>query len=94
MIVGNRDDSQEKALELGANAVIITCGFKPKEEIKEKAENLGALIISTAYDTYTTVRLINQSIPVSSIMTADKDNHIVKFCIDDYIEDILSLIHI
>ena len=88
VIVGNRDDSQEKALELGANAVIITCGFKPKEEIKEKAENLGALIISTAYDTYTTVRLINQSIPVSSIMTADKDNHIVKFCIDDYIEDI------
>lgn len=88
VIVGNRDDSQEKALELGANVIIITCGFKPQAEIREKAENLGALIISTPYDTYTTVRLINQSIPVSSIMTADKNNNIVKFRIDDYIEDI------
>ncbi|MFR1518720.1 MAG: putative manganese-dependent inorganic diphosphatase, partial [Clostridia bacterium] len=88
VIVGNRGDSQLKALELGANTIIITCGFKPEEAVREKAESLGALIISTAYDTYTTVRLINQSIPVSSIMTADQDHNIVKFCIDDYIEDI------
>lgn len=85
VIVGNRDDAQLRALELGANAIIITCGFKPSEALKKKAEEMSALIICTAYDTYTTVRLINQSIPVSSIMTAD---NIVKFYIDDYIEDI------
>ena len=88
VIVGNRIDSQEKALDLGANAIIISCGFKPEESVRKKAESLNAVIISTAYDTYTTVRLINQSIPVSSIMTADRENNIVKFCIDDYIEDI------
>ncbi len=88
VIVGNRDDSQVRALELGANTIIITCGFKPSEEVIKKADQMSALIICTAYDTYTTARLINQSIPVSSIMTANRDNNIVKFCIDDYIEDI------
>lgn len=88
VIVGNRRDSQEKALDLGAGAVVVTCGFKVDEDICRRAEELNAIIIYTQYDTYTTARLINQSIPVSSIMTADKDNNIVKFFIDDYIEDI------
>ena len=88
VVVGNRSDSQIKALELGANAVVVTCGFTPDEEVCKKAVELGAVIITTPYDTYTTARLVNQSIPVSSIMTADENNNIVKFCINDYIEDI------
>ena len=88
VVVGNRSDSQIKALELGANAVVVTCGFTPDEEVCKKAVELGAVVITTPYDTYTTARLVNQSIPVSSIMTADENNNIVKFCINDYIEDI------
>lgn len=88
VVVGNRGDSQLKALELGANAIIVTCGFKPEEEVIKKADSYGAVVITTPYDTYTTARLINQSIPVSTIMTADENNNIVKFCINDYIEDI------
>lgn len=88
VIVGNRSDSQIKALELGATAIIITCGFKPDDNVLKLATELDAVVITTPYDTYTTARLISQSIPVSSIMTADESNKIVKFCINDYIEDI------
>ena len=88
VIVGNRSDSQLKALELAAKADVLSCGFKPDEEICKIAEANKAILITTQYDTYTTARLINQSIPVSSIMTADENNNIIKFYIDDYIEDI------
>ena len=88
VVLGNRSDSQFKALELGASAIVVTCGFSPEEDVCKKAQELGAIIITTPYDTYTTARLVSQSIPVSSIMTADQNNNIVKFCINDYIEDI------
>lgn len=88
VVLGNRSDSQLKALELGASAIVVTCGFSPEEDVCKKAQELGAIIITTPYDTYTTARLVSQSIPVSSIMTADQNNNIVKFCINDYIEDI------
>ncbi len=88
VIVGNREDAQKRALELGANCIIITCGFEPSAEMRALAESMHALIIRTAFDTYTTVRLINQSLPVGSIMTADVDGGIAKFHIDDFVEDI------
>ena len=46
------------------------------------------VIISTAYDTYTVARLINQAIPVSFFM---KQEALIKFKLNDFIEDIQDI---
>ena len=91
VIVGDHDDCQIKALELGANCIIVTCGHEPEPDVVELANANKAVIIVTELDTYTVVRLINQSIPVGSIMRSDIDHKIVKFYVDDFVENIKEL---
>ena len=92
VIVGDHEDCQMSALELGANCLVVTCSHKPGEEVKKLAEKNNAIIVVTELDTYTVVRLINQSIPVGSIMCKnDEGSKIVKFCIDDFVENIKEL---
>ena len=43
------------------------------------------MLISAPFDTFTTARLINQSMPIKSIMTK---NGLVTFELEDYVEDI------
>ncbi len=85
VITGNRGDSQSKALEAGANCVIITCGVRPEEKILKHAADAGSVILLTPYDTFTTARLINLSMPAGAIM---KSRDIVKFNRHDYVDDI------
>lgn len=89
VICGNREDMQLTAIDGGAGCIIITCGHQPTQKVIEKAEKCGILVILTALDTYTTVRLINQSIPVGSIMNRNTPQKpIVSFRIDDFVENI------
>lgn len=85
VIIGNRKDSQKKAIELGANCLIITGGFSAEDEILELAKQNNCIIINTPNDTYTTARLINQSIPVKYVMTTE---NIISFHIDDFVDEI------
>jgi manganese-dependent inorganic pyrophosphatase len=85
IITGNRKDTQLKSIINGANCIIVTCGAGVSEEVIEKAKENNVIIMLTSIDTFATARLINQSIPISYIMTT-KD--IVKFNIDDFIEEI------
>jgi len=92
VITGNERDILLSAIKIGVNCIIVTCGHRPDDDIKKLAEESKIVVVETILDTYTTVRLINQSIPVSSIMTRDTENHrIVKFSEDDYIENIKEL---
>jgi manganese-dependent inorganic pyrophosphatase len=85
IIVGNRPDSQVKAIELGASCLIITCNGKVDPEVVELAKKRGCVVMITAADTFTTARLINQSVPIGFSMTRD---NIVSFNIDDFVDDI------
>lgn len=90
VITGDREDVLRTAVERGANCLIITCGHTPGKEILELAAGSKTLVLKTPLDTYTTVRLINQSIPVGSIMckVSGGPKSIVSFNINDYVEDI------
>ena len=89
VITGDREDILLAAIKMGAGCIIVTCGHTPDEKVLSAAKDSGTVIVTTALDTYTTVRLINQSIPVGSIMCRNTDkNHIVSFHIDDYVENI------
>jgi manganese-dependent inorganic pyrophosphatase len=85
VITGDRDDVQKSVIEKGIGCLIVTGGYIPASDTIKSADSSGCMIMSVPYDSFTTSRLINQSIPVSYVMTR---KNIVSFDIDDYIDDI------
>lgn len=85
VILGNRYESQLCAIEMEAGCLIICEGAKVSSTITKLAKQHDCIIISTAYDTYTVARLLNQAIPVSFFM---KQTALIKFKLNDFIEDI------
>ncbi|MFW5866090.1 MAG: putative manganese-dependent inorganic diphosphatase [Nanoarchaeota archaeon] len=81
VVVGNRTDNQLKALESGARFLIVTGGCMVEEKVIESARERDAYIISSPNDTYHSVRAINLSIPVSSVMTSEK---VISFNHEEY----------
>jgi predicted transcriptional regulator len=61
LIVGNRTNAHQLALEAGA-AVLITGGFDTEDTVKKLADELKLPIISTSYDTFTVAAMINRAI--------------------------------
>ncbi len=85
VITGTRLDNQLKALECGANCLILTCGGNPNQELIAEASQRKVVLMTTPIDTFTTARLINQSISVDTIRS---NKTLIKFNIDDFIDDI------
>ena len=85
VIVGNRYEMQLCAVELGADAIVVTSGSEVAKTIVKQAEDHNCKIITTPHDTFTAARLISQSLPVSYFM---KDHDLVTFKLEDYVEDI------
>ncbi len=85
VILGDREEMQVRSLEIDVSCMIICGGSQVSKQILEMAKKRDCVLISTPYDTFTTARLINQSMPIRSIMTK---NNLVTFECDDYVEDI------
>ncbi len=85
VLVGNREDSQEKLLDAQVQCMVFTCGSRASGPILERARRQGCAVVETKLDTFTTARLINQSLPIGMIM---KTKDIVLFHIDDYVDNI------
>lgn len=71
VIIGDRADAQLAVLQAGAAGLILTRDTKVTATVRKAAERYNAVVITTPYDTYTTARLINQSIPVRLVMTKE-----------------------
>lgn len=85
VIVGNRYESQLCAIEMDASCLVICQGAEVSKTIRKLAAERDVVIISTPHDTFTTARLINQSIPVKYFMTRD---HLSTFHMNDYLEEV------
>ena len=88
VILGNRYESQLCAIEMEAGCMIVCEGAGVSLTIRKLAQERGCAVITTPYDTYTTARLINQSMPISYFMT--KEN-IIEFSEEDYLDDIREI---
>ena len=88
VILGNRYESQLCAIEMEAGCIIVCEGAGVSLTIRKLAQERGCAVITTPYDTYTTARLINQSMPISYFMT--KEN-IIDFSEEDYLDDIREI---
>ena len=85
VIVGNRYESQLCAIEMEASCLVICQGAEVSKTIRKLASERDVVIISTPHDTFTTARLINQSIPVKYFMTKE---HLSTFHMNDYLEEV------
>ncbi|MCB2293430.1 CBS domain-containing protein [Clostridium algoriphilum] len=61
LIVGNREEAQQLALENEA-AVLITGGFDCSEKVKAIANEKGIPVLSSTYDSFTVASMINKAI--------------------------------
>ena len=88
VIMGDRYESQLCAIEMQAACLIISIGCEVSPSILQLAEEKNCIILRTAYDTFITARLLNQSIPIGYFMIR---NNLTYFRTDDYTEDIRGI---
>lgn len=84
-IVGNRSEAQERLLNLNVSLMIITGGLNPSDEIVALAKEKNICVIVTNHDSFSTARLIIQSLPVGFVMA--KEN-LVSFSTDELVDDV------
>ena len=85
VILGNRYEVQLCAIELEASCIVVCGEDKVTRTIKKLAEERGFIMITTPHDTFTTAKLVNQSMPVSHFM---KKDGLTIFNTTDFVEDI------
>jgi manganese-dependent inorganic pyrophosphatase len=68
LVMGDRDDAQQAAIEVGVGALLVTGGLPVSAHIVELARKHQVTLISVPHHTHTTVRLIHLSMAVRHIM--------------------------
>lgn len=85
VILGNRMEDYLCAIEANASCIVGCLSPKVSQTIQRLAAERSVVIITTAYDTYTVARLIQQSIPIRFIMKTD---NLICFRSDDFTDRI------
>ncbi|MDX6588357.1 MAG: manganese-dependent inorganic pyrophosphatase [Solirubrobacterales bacterium] len=91
VVVGNRDDAQRQALELGAALLVASNGLRPETEILELADKSGASVVVSPLDSYVSSRMITLAAPCRALadtepLTVDRDDLVSE--ISDDIKDV------
>ncbi|CAN5813865.1 putative manganese-dependent inorganic diphosphatase [soil metagenome] len=71
VVIGDRENGQRRAIELGAGVVVISNGQRPTDEVLELAEERGVSVVSSPSDSYVTSRMIQLSVPCWEVMSGD-----------------------
>ena len=85
VIISDCEESQLICIEANCSCIIVTSGFDISKDVINAANAKDVVVISTPYDTFTTSRLINQSMPIKSFMTRE---NLIHFDLDDYVDDV------
>ena len=88
VILGNLEEAQACAVNIDASCMVICKDAEVSPKLIQKAKEQSIVIIQTPYDTFTTARLINQSIPVKFYMTSGP---LTMFRMNDYVDDIKDI---
>ncbi len=89
VILGNRKEVQQMAIDQGVSCMIVSTGAEIEEGIVEQAREKEIVIIATKHDTFTVARLINQSIPIRHFMSDKKG--LLFFKMRDYVDDVKEI---
>ena len=88
VILGVLEEAQACAVNIDASCMVICKDAEVSPKLIQKAKEQSIVIIQTPYDTFTTARLINQSIPVKFYMTSGP---LTMFRMNDYVDDIKDI---
>lgn len=88
VIVGKRYESLACAVDINASCLVVCHDAEVPDQIIEKAKERSIVLIRTPYDTFTAVRLINQSIPVRYFMTKGP---LTSFQMSDYVDEMKDI---
>jgi manganese-dependent inorganic pyrophosphatase len=87
-VVGNRDDAQRRAIELGVALLVTSNGTRPTDDVLALAAERGTTVVSSPWDSYVTSRMVTLSMPCRALMNADP----ATVRPDDLVSDIAPLI--
>jgi manganese-dependent inorganic pyrophosphatase len=71
VVVGDREDAQRLAIELGAALLVTSNGTVPSDEILALASERGTAVVSSPLDTYVSARMITLAAPCRGLMDSD-----------------------
>jgi manganese-dependent inorganic pyrophosphatase len=84
MVVGDRDDAQRRAVELGAGLLVTSNDVVPEPDILALASERGIPVVSSPLDSYVTSRMITLSAPCRALMDSDP----LTVRLDDLVADV------
>ena len=85
VILGNVREAQEIALDKNVSCMIICGETDVAQDIIDRAKSQQTVLMTTEYGSFTTARLIHQSMPISHFMTKEG---IVSFDLDDMVDEV------
>jgi manganese-dependent inorganic pyrophosphatase len=88
VVVGNRDDAQRKAIEAGADLLIVSNGARPTDEVVELAKERDCAVMVSPLDSYVSGRLVSLAAPCSALMDAKP----LTVHPDDLLADVAELV--
>ena len=88
VVVGDRTDSQQNAIEAGAKLLVLSNDTRPEQRILELASEAGCAIVCSTLDSYVTSRMITLSEPVHAVVEGDP----LTVGLDDLVSDIAEQI--
>jgi manganese-dependent inorganic pyrophosphatase len=88
VVVGNREDAQQVAIERGVALLLISNGVTPGDDVLRLAREHGTTIVLSPLDSYVCGRMITLAAPCSALMDAEP----LTVQRSDLIEDVTELI--
>jgi manganese-dependent inorganic pyrophosphatase len=71
VVVGNRDDAQRRAIDLGVALLVTSNGTRPSDDVLALAAERGTVVVSSPWDSYVTSRMVTLSAPCRALMDAE-----------------------
>jgi manganese-dependent inorganic pyrophosphatase len=88
VVVGNRDDAQRRAIDLGVALLVTSNGTRPSDDVLALAGERGTTVVSSPWDSYVSSRMVTLSAPCRALMDAEP----LTVRPDDLVTDISPLI--
>jgi manganese-dependent inorganic pyrophosphatase len=88
VVIGNRADAQELAINLGAALLVLSNGSRPTDDILSLARERGTAIVVSPLDTYVSGRMITLAAPCRAYMERDPLTVTMEYLLDDMSEQI------
>ena len=88
VVVGNRSDAQQLAIERGAGLLVLSNGSEPTNEILAMAQERGTAVIVSPLDSYVSGRMITLAAPCEALMEREPLTATTEFLVDEISEQI------